>query len=58
MTEDLREKANSMFYDLTKCAARTSFVDFLADAGLTQDEWGQIKSEITSKTGIEFKYRV
>tara|TARA_R110000850_G_C9673720_1_gene437087 strand:+ start:27 stop:200 length:174 start_codon:yes stop_codon:yes gene_type:complete len=56
MTEDLRKKANMMFYWLTKCAARDSFVEFLEEAGLNQDEWEQIKSEITSKTGIEFKY--
>jgi hypothetical protein len=56
MNEDLMKKANNMFYYLTKTAARDSFTDFLEEVGLTSDEWQEIKSEITSKTGIEFKY--
>ena len=56
MNDDLMQKANSLFYALTKMAARDSFIEFLEDSGLTSDEWQEIKSEITSKTGIEFKY--
>ena len=56
MNDDLIKKANSMFYILTKTAARDSFIEFLEEAGLTSGEWQEIKSEITSKTGIEFKY--
>jgi tRNA A37 threonylcarbamoyladenosine biosynthesis protein TsaE len=57
MNDDLIKKANAMFYRLTKDAARYSFIEYLEDAGLTLDEWEKIKSEITSKTKIEFKYK-
>jgi hypothetical protein len=56
MNDDLMQKANSLFYALTKDAARNSFIEYLEDAGVTQDEWQEIKSEITSKTGIESFY--
>ena len=56
MNDDLIQKANSLFYALTKDAARNSFIEYLEDSGVTQDEWQEIKSEITSKTGIESFY--
>jgi len=56
MNDDLIQKANSLFYALTKDAARNSFIEYLEDSGATQDEWQEIKSEITSKTGIESFY--
>ena len=56
MNDDLMQKANSLFYALTKAAARNSFVEYLEDAGVTQSEWQEIKSEITRKTGIESFY--
>ncbi len=56
MNDDLMQKANSLFYALTKDAARNSFIEYLEDAGVTQGEWQEIKSEITSKTGIESFY--
>jgi len=56
MNDDLIKKANAMFYRLTKDAARYSFIEYLEDAGLTSDEWQEIKSEIASKTGIESFY--
>jgi len=56
MNEQLKSKAETMFYFLTKEAARQSFVEFLEGCDVTQDEWSAIKQEITGKTGIEFKY--
>ena len=56
MTPELKKKAETMFYFLTKEAARSSFMEFLEGCDVTDDEWDQIKEEITSKTGIEFKY--
>ena len=56
MNEALIAKAETMFYFLTKEAARTSFVDFLEGCGVSEDEWTEIKKEITEKTSIEFNY--
>ena len=56
MNDDLKKKAETMFYFLTKEAARSSFVDFLYDNGVSDDEWQAIKSHVTDKTGIKFNY--
>lgn len=56
MDGELKKKASSMFYDLTKAAARDSFADTLEVHGLTLEEWKEIKREITSKTGIDGFY--
>lgn len=56
MNKELKGKAESVFYFLTKNSARDSWVDFLEDCGCSCDEWEEIKKEITEKTGIEFKY--
>lgn len=57
MKDELKNKAETVFYCLTKEAARNSFVDFLQGcADCSMGEWKQIKEEITAKTGIEFKY--
>ena len=56
MDEKLKKKAETMFYFLTKEAARDSFSDFLDYNGVSNEEWQAIKSYITEKTSIEFKY--
>lgn len=56
MNRELKSKAETMFYFLTKEAARQSFTEFLESCEVTPQEWQEIKSEITHKTGIEFKY--
>ncbi len=56
MNDDLLKKAETVFYYLTKEAARTSFNDFLSFCDCTDDEWELIKNEITSKTKIKFNY--
>jgi len=56
MNEELKAKAETMSYLLTKEAARNSFADFLVDKGFSDDECQQIKAYITEKTGIQFKY--
>tara|TARA_R110000824_G_scaffold330463_1_gene517268 strand:- start:51 stop:224 length:174 start_codon:yes stop_codon:yes gene_type:complete len=56
MDAELKKKAETMFYFLTKEAARNSFADFLYNSGVSDDEWQAIKAHITEKTSIEFKY--
>tara|TARA_Y100000310_G_C20704315_1_gene833512 strand:+ start:2460 stop:2636 length:177 start_codon:yes stop_codon:yes gene_type:complete len=57
MDEELKQKAETFMYFLTKTAARNSFVEFVEeDCCLTMDDWRLVKDYITEKTGIEFKY--
>ena len=56
MNDDLKTKAETMFYFLTKEAARNSFAEFLEENDVTDDEWQSIKAHITEKTGIKFNY--
>ena len=56
MGAELKKKAETMFYFLTKEAARNSFADFLYGNGVSDAEWKAIKAHITEKTSIEFKY--
>lgn len=37
-------KMQSLFYALTKAAARSSYSDFLADLDISDDEYDQIKA--------------
>ena len=56
MNNELKKKAETMFYFLTKEAARNSFAEFLDDNGVLDEEWEAIKAHITEKTGIKFNY--
>ena len=56
MSEEIIEKADKLMYALIKEAARHSFVEFLEEWDLSEDDYEDIKSYITEKTGIEFKY--
>ena len=56
MNEELKAKAETIFYYLTKSASRYSFVEYLEGCGVTRKEWSEIKQEITNKAGIELKY--
>lgn len=56
MNEKLKNKAETVFYFLTKNAARQSFFEFMEGCDCSMDEWEAIKAEITEKTGIKFKY--
>jgi hypothetical protein len=56
MNDELKKKAENVFYFLTKEAARNSFAEFLEGCGCSHEDWQEIKKEITAKTNIEFKY--
>ncbi len=47
MKDNLKEKAETVFYFLTKMAARDSFIEFLDECDCTDEEWQQIKQEIS-----------
>jgi len=53
MSEELKSKADTLFYALTKMAARNSFEDFLEDEGLTLEDYKEIKQEVLSGRGIK-----
>ncbi len=53
MNADLKKKADSLFYFLTKDAARDSFSEFLESCGLSDDDYEQIKKEVLLPHGIK-----
>ncbi len=44
MNEELQKKMNTLMYALTKEAARSSFVEWLEEWGITEEEYEQIKA--------------
>lgn len=54
MSEDyeLRGKMQVLMYALTKHAARNSYMDFLNDLGISEDEYDAIKEIWADKLGV------
>ncbi len=55
MNDEIKAKANTFFYNMTKRFASDSFEERLEDCGLTNDEWDVIKMEL-AKIGITETY--
>ena len=55
MNDDLKEKMNTLMYFLTKEAARSSFMEFIEEIGISEDEYEEIKTE-WEKIGITKTY--
>ncbi len=53
MNVELKNKADTLFYALTKMAAINSFEEFLEDEGLTIEDYKEIKQEVLSGRGIK-----
>lgn len=47
----VHDKLNSLMYALTKHAARNSFVDFLEDWGLTEQDYAEVKEYLNASLG-------
>ena len=47
----VHDKLNYLMYGLTKNAARTSFVDFLEDCGLSESDYSEIKHYLNANLG-------
>lgn len=47
------KKFETFMYALLKTAARESFVDFLDDWGLTEEDYQEIKKHLTETYGIK-----
>ncbi|WP_197261617.1 hypothetical protein [Brevibacillus laterosporus] len=50
------EKFGTLFYALTKGAARDSFVEFLEYWGLTEEDYDDIKKHLMETYGIRKPY--
>jgi hypothetical protein len=55
MSDNLKKKMNTLMYFLTKEAARVSFVEFLEELDISEDEYSAIKAE-WEKIGINKTY--
>ena len=55
MNDELKAKMNTLMYSLTKEAARSSFVQFIEELGISDDDYEEIKAE-WSKIGITKTY--
>jgi orotate phosphoribosyltransferase-like protein len=55
MNDELKEKMNTLMYFLTKEAARSSFVEFIEDIGISDEDYKDIKAE-WKKIGITKTY--
>ena len=55
MNDNLKEKMNTLMYFLVKGAARESFMEFLEELDISDDEYEEIKLE-WKKIGINRTY--
>ena len=55
MTNERKEKMNTLMYYLVKCAALNSFTDFLDNIGVSMEEYQEFKKEL-EKIGITETY--
>ena len=55
MKDELKEKMNTLMYFLVKEAARSSFVEFLEEIEISDDDYEEIKKE-WGKIGITRTY--
>jgi len=53
MGEEIQKKMQTIMYALTKNAARSSYVEFLEDWGITEDDYEQIKAIWAEKLGVK-----
>lgn len=53
MNEDLQKKMQTLMYALTKEAARSSYVEFLEDRGISEDDYEEIKKVWEEKLGVK-----
>ena len=55
MNDELKVKMNRLIYSLTKDAARSSFIEYLENCGITEEEYDLIKEE-WEKIGMTNSY--
>lgn len=55
MSEELKDKMNTLMYFLIKEAARSSFAEFIEELGISDDDYEAIKRE-WEKIGITKTY--
>ena len=56
MTEDMQKKMETLMYGLTKEAARSGFIDWLEEWGLTDNDYEELKQVWKDKLGIKKPY--
>lgn len=53
MNEDLQKKMQTIMYALTKNAARNSYLEFLDDWGISEEDYDEITKVWEEKLGVK-----